>query len=62
MSKNNESQRKISYLAIGLSIGLILGGTVGLVIDNLVIFTGGGLVLGLAIDSALDNRRLKDDS
>jgi len=62
MYKNNNSQRRISYTALAMSIGLILGGTVGLVIDNMVIFAGGGLVLGLAIGSALDNRRLEDDS
>ena len=62
MSENNNSQRKVSYTALGMSIGLILGRIVGLIIDNMVIFAGGGLVLGLAIDSALDNRRLEDDS
>lgn len=60
MSKN--SGKRISYKALGLAIGLILGGIVGLLINNLVIFAGGGLVLGLAIGSALDNRRLEDDS
>jgi len=45
-----------------MSIGLILGGIVGLIIDNMVIFAGGGLVLGLAIGSALDTRHLEDDS
>jgi hypothetical protein len=62
MSENNDSQRNISYTALGLAIGLILGGIVGLIIDNMIIFAGGGLVLGLAIGSALDNRRLEDDS
>jgi len=62
MSKNNKSQRKVSYKALSLAIGLILGGIVGLIIDNMVIFAGGGLVLGLAIGSALDSRRLEDDS
>jgi len=62
MYKNNNSQRRSSYTALAMSIGLILGGTVGLVIDNMVIFAGGGLVLGLAIGSTLDNRRLEDDS
>ena len=62
MSKNTNSGIRISYTALGMSIGLILGGIVGLVIDNMVIFAGGGLVLGLAIGSALDNRRLEDDS
>ena len=58
MSENNNSQRKISYKALGLAIGLILGGIVGLIIDNITIFAGGGLAIG----SALDNRRLEDDS
>lgn len=62
MSKNNKSQRKVSYKALSLAIGLILGGIVGLIIDNMIIFAGGGLVLGLAIGSALDYRRLEDDS
>lgn len=62
MYKNNNSQRRISYTALGLSNGLILGGIAGLIIDNMIIFAGGGLVLGLAIASALDNRRLEDDS
>ena len=62
MSKNKNSGKRISYTALGMSIGLILGGIVGLAIDNMIIFAGGGLVLGLAIGSALDNRRLEDDS
>jgi len=62
MSQENNTQKKISYTALGLALGLILGGIVGLVIDNMIIFAGGGLVLGLAIGSALDNRRLEDDS
>lgn len=59
---NNNLQKRSSYTTLGLSIGLILGGIVGLVTDNMIIFAGGGLVLGLAIGSALDNRRLEDDS
>lgn len=62
MSKNNNSQRKISFTALGLAIGLVLGGIVGLAIDNMIIFAGGGLVLDLAIGSALDSRRLEDGS
>jgi len=62
MSKYNKPRGRISYTALGMSIGLILGGIVGLIIDNMVIFAGGGLVLGLAIGSALDNHRLEDDS
>jgi hypothetical protein len=58
----NKPGRRISYTALGMSIGLIFGGIVGLVIDNLVIFAGGGLVLGLAIGSAMESRRLEDDS
>lgn len=55
MSTNNP-QKKISYTALGPAIGLIFGGLVGLLIDNLIIFAGGGMLLGLAIGAALDNR------
>ena len=60
--KNNQSQFKISYTALGLAIGLIFGGIVGLIIDNMIIFAGGGLVLGFAIGAALDSRRKEDDT
>ena len=62
MLKDKTSGKRISYTALSLAIGLIFGGIVGLAIDNLVIFAGGGLVLGLAIGSALDKRRLEDGS
>ena len=57
MSENNNTQRKVSYTALGMAIGLILGGIMGLIINNMIIFAGGGLALGFAIGSALDNRR-----
>lgn len=58
MSNNytNKTNFRISYKALGMGIGLIFGGLVGLLIDNLVIFAGGGMVLGLAIGMALDQR------
>jgi hypothetical protein len=54
---NGQSSMKFSYTALGLSIGLVFGGIIGLIIDNLIFFAGGGMVLGLAIGTALDNRR-----
>ena len=57
MSQSGSSQSRFSYTALGLAIGLILGGSVGLVLNNLIIFAGGGLVLGLAIGYAMDSRR-----
>ena len=62
MSKNKNSGKRISYTALCMAIGLIFGGIVGLIIDNLFIFAGGGLVLGLAFGSAFESRRLEDDS
>ena len=61
-SNNDQSSKKISYIALGLVIGMVLGGIVGLAIDNLIIFAGGGLVIGLAIGYALDNRHKADDA
>jgi hypothetical protein len=49
-------QKKISYTAFGLVIGLIFGGLVGLLIDNMIMFARGGMLLGLAFGAALDNR------
>ena len=58
MSKNDTrpNQREISSTSLGMALGLIIGGIIGLIIDNMIVFAGGGLVLGLAIGSALDNR------
>ena len=54
MSGSDPVQGTKAYTAYGLAIGLVLGGLVGLLVGNLIIFAGGGLVLGLAIGSALD--------
>lgn len=56
MSDKEQPSTRMSYKGIGMALGLILGGLVGLAADNLVIFAGGGMVLGLAVGTALDNR------
>jgi hypothetical protein len=58
MSKNynNQSSIKIPYKGLGMAIGLVLGGLVGLLIDNMIIFAGGGMVVGLAIGTYMDSR------
>jgi hypothetical protein len=56
MSDNKQPSTRNSYKAIGMAVGLILGGLVGLATGNLVIFAGGVMVLGLAVGTALDNR------
>jgi uncharacterized membrane protein len=57
MSRNSSTKRRISYTALGLAIGLVFGGIVGLIIDNMIIFAGFGMVLGLAVGAALESRR-----
>ena len=57
MSTNNPSSFKIKYTGIGMALGLVLGGLLGLIVGNMIIFAGGGLVLGMAVGAALDNRR-----
>jgi F0F1-type ATP synthase assembly protein I len=59
MSQGNEVKKsgRISYPAGGMAIGLIVGGILGLLIDNLAFSAGGGMILGLAIGLALEKRR-----
>ena len=56
MSDNKQTSTRITYKGLGLIIGLIFGGLVGLMIDNMIIFAGGGMLLGLAIGASLDKR------
>jgi len=49
---------RITYPGVGMALGLILGALVGLAVDNMIIFAGGTMVLGLAIGLALEKRRL----
>jgi hypothetical protein len=57
MSRNsNQSSSGISYTGLGMAIGLVAGGSVGLVLDNMVVFAGFGMVLGLAVGYALARR------
>ena len=59
MSQETEMKKssRISYTAGGMAIGLIFGGILGLLIDNLAFSAGGGMILGLAIGLALEKRR-----
>jgi F0F1-type ATP synthase assembly protein I len=61
-----ESRRETSYLAVCMSLGLVLGGAFGIVYgiltDNMAFTTigvGGGMVLGLSIGTALEARKEK---
>lgn len=56
MSKNQNNRYLKSYKGLGMGIGLIFGGLVGLLIGDVIIYAGGGMVLGLAIGTALDSR------
>lgn len=59
MSEKYEEKNRIGYSRMGIfmALGLVLGGLVGLVLDNLVIFSGGGMMVGLAIGLALEKRQ-----
>jgi hypothetical protein len=59
---SDNTKFRISYKALGMGLGLLFGGVVGLLIDNLIIFAGGGMVIGLAIGTALDSRTNKDNT
>jgi len=53
------NNQKMKFAGVGAAIGLVFGGLVGLLIGNPMVFAGGGMILGLAIGSAID-RRLDD--
>ena len=43
-------------MGLFMALGLVLGGLVGLTLDNLVVFSGGGMMVGLAIGLAMEKR------
>lgn len=56
-NQNKQFNQKIKFAGIGAAIGLVFGALVGLLIGNPIIFSGGGMVLGLAIGASFDQRR-----
>ena len=62
MSNQDTSKKntRVSVLGVGMSLGLLFGGLFGLVVDNLVLFAGGGMILGLAMATAIESRRTRE--
>jgi hypothetical protein len=56
-SKSND-RAGYSRMGVFMALGLVFGGFLGLILDNLVLFSGGGMVLGLAIGTALEKRKM----
>jgi hypothetical protein len=59
-----KERQEISYLGLGMSVGMVLGGLFGIVygilLDNMALMTvwvGAGLVLGLSIGAGLEARK-----
>ncbi len=59
MTKRNES---INIVGLCMAIGMVIGGAIGLLVNNLVLFAGGGLVLGFAVGASLDRSRSAIDA
>ena len=59
MSEQIKSKDRVGYTRMGsfMALGLVVGGFVGLILDNLVLFSGGGMILGLALGTALERKR-----
>jgi hypothetical protein len=60
MTANDKPVKRIRFSVMGIcmGLGLVMGGLLGMLIDNLAVFAGGGMVLGLALGTALENRRV----
>jgi uncharacterized membrane protein len=62
MENQGETKEKtrVSVLGVGMALGLVFGGILGLILDNLVIYAGGGMILGLAIATAIESRQTRE--
>ena len=59
MTDQNKAKERTDVSRMGrfMALGLVFGGFLGLILDNLVLYSGGGMVLGLALGTALEKRR-----
>jgi len=48
---------KFSYTALFVGAGLVSGGILGLLIDNLAFSAGGGMILALALGLVFEKKR-----
>lgn len=53
---NKQSDQRMKFTGFGAALGLVFGGLVGILIGNPIVFAGGGMILGLAVGSALARR------
>jgi hypothetical protein len=59
-TSKNENDVRFATMGAAMALGLVLGGLVGLLIDNMIIFAGGGMILGLAIGTAIESRQTRE--
>jgi hypothetical protein len=58
MSTQNHRLVRIGSIGAYQALGLVLGGLFGIVVGNMIIFAGGGMIIGLAVGLALEKKRL----
>lgn len=59
--QQTNATRESSYKGAGMAIGLTLGGIIGMALGNIVL-AGGCMVLGLAIGSLMDRQKAESKS
>ena len=52
---NKSLPEGITRAGIGMGTGLVVGGILGLISGNLILFAGGGMILGLCIGLSSDH-------
>ena len=59
MTDQNKAKERTDVTRMGrfMALGLVFGGFLGIILDNLVLFSGGGMILGFALGTALEKRR-----
>jgi hypothetical protein len=57
--KMNQRGVRITVMGVCMGMGLVMGGVLGLIMDNMAFSAGGGMILGLALGTALESRRAR---
>lgn len=57
LSNNEKQDNQNYYLSVGIGIGLALGAALGVILNNIAIWAGVGMLLGICIGGIIDKNK-----